>query len=380
MVYSTSFWENETYLKKVDYAIIGSGIVGLNAALQLKILDTKAQVLLIDRAAIPQGASTKNAGFACFGSPTELLDDLRSHSRMEVWDLVQERWEGLQKLRTKLGDRSLDYCHYGGYELFRATEKGTFEDCLAHLEEMNQAFEQISGEKNVFQVQDAKIRAFGFQGVQHLIASKIEGQLHPAKMVEALQQLCGAANVSCLYGLATEQVENRANEVVIHCRNGWKLKARKVLIATNGFAKSLLPKLNLLPARNQVLVTKSIPNLAFKGCFHYDRGYFYFRNIGNRVLLGGGRNLALKVEQSDQFGQTDLIQKALIDLLENLILPKQYFEIEQWWSGILGIGVQKKPIVKMVDDRIGVAVRLGGMGVAIGTSVGERAAKMLAIG
>ena len=67
MAYSVSFWEEETYLKKVDYAVIGSGIVGLNAALQVKLLKPKASVLLIDRAPIPQGASTKNAGFACFG-------------------------------------------------------------------------------------------------------------------------------------------------------------------------------------------------------------------------------------------------------------------------------------------------------------------------
>ena len=29
-------------------------------------------------------------------------------------------------------------------------------------------------------------------------------------------------------------------------------------------------------------------NLKIKGSFHYEKGYYYFRNIDNRILLGGG--------------------------------------------------------------------------------------------
>jgi len=47
--------------------------------------------------------------------------------------------------------------------------------------------------------------------------------------------------------------------------------------------------------------------------------------------------------------------------------------IDRWWSGILGVGTQKKPIIKKTHDRLVVAVRMGGMGVAIGSSVGVSA-------
>ncbi|MEM9849231.1 MAG: FAD-dependent oxidoreductase, partial [Bacteroidota bacterium] len=186
------------------------------------------------------------------------------------------------------------------------------------------------------------------------------------------------AKVECLYGLEIEAIENEPNKVAICCKNGWKLHAQKVLVTTNGFAKNLLPQLQLIPARNQVLVTKPIKKLKFKGCFHYDSGYYYFRNVGNRILLGGGRNLAKQEETTDQFGQTDLIQRALLKILQDVILPEQEIAIEQWWSGILGVGEHKKPIIRMLNEQVGVAVRLGGMGVAIGTNVGERAAAMLA--
>jgi hypothetical protein len=38
---------------------------------------------------LPHGASTKNAGFACFGSISEIIDDLKSHSEEEVFNWLQ---------------------------------------------------------------------------------------------------------------------------------------------------------------------------------------------------------------------------------------------------------------------------------------------------
>ena len=56
------------------------------------------------------------------------------------------------------------------------------------------------------------------------------------------------------------------------------------------------------PARAQVLITKPIKNLQIKGTFHLDKGYYYFRNIDNRILFGGGRNLDFKTEETSEFG------------------------------------------------------------------------------
>jgi hypothetical protein len=47
------------------------------------------------------------------------------------------------------------------------------------------------------------------------------------------------------------------------------------------------------------------------------------------------------------------------------------------WSGILGIGEEKKPIITQYSDNIFTAVRLGGMGVAIGILVGKEGADLL---
>ena len=131
------------------------------------------------------------------------------------------------------------------------------------------------------------------------------------------------------------------------------------------------------PARAQVLITKPIPNLKIKGTFHLEQGYYYFRNIDNRILFGGGRNLDVKTEETTEIAQTPIIQQQLEKLLKTTILPDYSFEIEHRWAGIMGVGNQKKPIVKQMSNNVFCGVRLGGMGVAIGSLLGKELAELI---
>ncbi len=82
------------FLHNIDITIVGSGIVGLNCAIQLSRKYPNAKILVLEKGILPQGASTKNAGFSCFGSISEIKSDLKSHSEEEVFDLVRSRWKG----------------------------------------------------------------------------------------------------------------------------------------------------------------------------------------------------------------------------------------------------------------------------------------------
>ena len=126
-----------------------------------------------------------------------------------------------------------------------------------------------------------------------------------------------------------------------------------------------------------MLITSPIKDLHIKGTFHLEEGYYYFRNINNRILLGGGRNLDFETEKTTQFGETTLVQNKLENLLKTIILPNTAFEITHRWSGIMGIGSQKKPIVKQLSENSYCGIRLGGMGVAIGSLVGKELADLL---
>ena len=72
-----SYWEIKNWFTNVDYTIVGSGIVGLHTALRLRERFPESKILILEKGMLPQGASTKNAGFACFGSISEIVEDLK---------------------------------------------------------------------------------------------------------------------------------------------------------------------------------------------------------------------------------------------------------------------------------------------------------------
>ncbi len=374
--YQLSYWESEVFFKDIDVLIIGSGIVGLSTALSLKEAARSLKVVILERGPLPIGASTRNAGFACFGSMTELLDDLQTRSENEVWTLVQKRWQGLLRLRQRIGDDVLQYTEAGGFELFRPGEEEVFAQCLEQRQQFNQQLKQITGHPEVYRMGDNRINDFGFRGVAHLMENQIEGVLHTGKMMQALLKLVQQWDIKVINGVGVLNMREETRGMQVDTDNGWRINARHLVVATNGFAATLLPELAVNPARNQVLVTEPITDPPFRGGFHYDRGYVYFREIDGRILLGGGRNLDPEGETTTELGQTQQIKEYLESLLSEVILPGRKVRIDQVWSGIMGVGTVKSPIVQNISSKVTVAVRLGGMGVAIGSLVGEEAARL----
>lgn len=373
---NASFWEIESFFDKQDCCIIGAGIVGLNAAIHYKTKFPKQKVTVIDRGNIPTGASTKNAGFACFGSITELMDDLENTPEHEVFSLVEKRWQGLELLKSTVGEKQMDYQQLGGYELFLNKASNSFDSAVERIPFFNKALKDITGFDNCYAASN-KQNEFGFKQTQGMIFNRLEGQLHAGKMVKTLLAKAQSLGINFLFGSTVTELSARTNEHQLTLNQQQKISSEKVIIATNGFALSLIPDLAVVPARNQIILTEPIPNLPFKGTFHYDKGYYYFRNIGNRVLLGGGRNLSPQKEETNSFGLTEEIQNNLEKMLAEVIFTGSSPKIEFRWSGILGVGKVKQPILKNLGNGLTIAVRLGGMGVALGSLLGKEAAELV---
>ncbi len=367
-----SYWELKQYFTEFDLIVIGSGIVGLSSAISFINKNKKAKILILERGLLPNGASTKNAGFACFGSSSELLDDLSKNNSETVWETVLMRWQGLQILRKRLGDKGIDLNLWGGYELFDSKENKI--RSLEKIQELNKEIYQHLGLKNCFS--EYPKNNFGFKNTKGIILNKYEGQIDTGLMMQNLLLLAQKKGITVLNNIEIKAINDLGGKVELKSING-VFKAKKVVVATNGFANELLKINNINPARAQVLITKPISQLKIKGTFHYQEGYYYFRNIKNRLLFGGGRNINLKKEATSEIGLNSKIQNHLEYLLKTMILPNTAFEIEHRWSGIMGVGNEKKPIIKPITNNVIAAVRMGGMGIAIGSKVGEIVAKIL---
>jgi glycine/D-amino acid oxidase-like deaminating enzyme len=372
---SFSYWERTAFTDNADVIIIGSGIVGLSAALHLKNTQPNLKVTVLERGFLPSGASTKNAGFACFGTVSEQISYLKRSSKEEVLRLADYKWRGLQRLRANLGDANIDYYEYGGYELFMDDEAAEAEEALDQLTYFNNLLKQVTGSTDIYAVADVKIAEFGFNKVRRMLCNRCEGQIHTGKMMRTLLNKVYEKDVLVLNNCNVDHIEHESDYVSIATSHGY-FKAGKVILATNAFAAQLYPELDVVPGRGQVLVTKPVPGLKLKGTYHFKEGYYYFRNIDGRVLFGGGRNLDFKKEQTWDFGHTEQVKASLIEYLNEVILPGQDFEVDYWWSGIMGFGEDINPIIKEVQPNVFCAVRCNGMGVAMGSLVGEEVARL----
>jgi len=368
-----SFWEKNSLLT-YDIAIIGAGIVGLSVASAILERQPKTRVIVLERGLLPTGASTRNAGFACFGSLTELLADEAKMGQARCLALVEKRWRGLLGLTKRLGKKAIDFQQNGGYELLLTQTPQTLQDKMLYFNDLLRPIFK----KAVYADSSHRLQAFGFQGSKGMLFNRFEGQIDTGKMMNALWLHAQKLGARILTGAEVQHFQDFEQSIELHLQKDFRIKASKLVVCTNAFASQFFPNLEITAGRGQVLMTKPLPTpLPFKGTFHLDEGYYYFRDYYNRVLLGGGRNIDLVGETTTEFALTDIIQQDLHKKLKEIILPNQPFEIDTAWAGIMAFSADKQPIVQQIQPDIWLVARLNGMGVALASQLAEEVANDL---
>ncbi len=371
-----SVWEKETFFAPQDIIIVGSGFVGLWSALKMMEKDPQQKITILERGIIPTGASTRNAGFSCFGSPSELLNDVTATNEEKTFSLVSLRYNGLKQIRKYFADGDIDYDASGGYECF-TDDSEDWKQVDKKLRWLNEKLQPVTGEENTFTKVDEKLGTLGFTGFDHLIQNRLEGGLHSGKLIKALLQKVQSMGVQVLTNIEVKSFYKKEDRIIIETKNEIDFFTKQLVLCTNAFTKELLPDADIIPNRGQVLITNEIPGFKIKGTFHFDKGFYYFRNVGNRLLLGGGRNKAFAEEETTQMNTTDVIQEELKSFIKRHLLPGVAFTITDRWSGIMGMGTEKMPIVKTVEENVFCCVRMSGMGVALAPVVAEQVIELM---
>ncbi len=372
-----SFWEQES-IWEYEVLIVGAGIVGLSVAAAIAESYPRAKILVVEQYSIPGGASLRNAGFACFGSFTEVLEDIENMGKEEALKLIMMRYEGLQITRKRLGDQKIDFQQVGGYELITAAD-------AAKLNELETINEWLHSEFALYLYREAsaQIKSFGFNEklVSTLLFNPLEGHLNTGKMMSALHAYVVQKGVKVVYGCKLDLLQNTSMDqdsmqLMVDGKQ-YKIKCKSLIMCTNAFSKNLLPAEDIRPGRGLILVTEPLATIPFQGTFHFDRGYYYFRDLGKRILIGGGRHLDVEGETTLDQGVNPLIYNGIQALLREVIVPEKELKIDYTWSGAMAFGAQKKPIIKKIGKGQYAAVRMGGMGVAIAGKVGTEVAGMV---
>ncbi len=257
-------------------------------------------------------------------------------------------------------------------------DRELFEETHNRLSSLNSSLEALLGHTPYRVMSTEEMDRKGSKGFEAGISIEGEGMLNPYKLHGALLERVRSLGVEVLFGFELETVRNEGNACELKLKGyDTPLQSPRTVLACNGFTEKLLPGTDIAPARGQILITGPLGNLPIEGAFHMDRGDLYFRNVGTRVLLGGGRSLEVDKEGTREQGLNQRIQEELECLLEERILPGRSYLIEDRWSGIMGFSPDKMPKLQAVDERIFLMAGFSGMGVALSFSAGERMAEQI---
>lgn len=369
---SWSYWERLAYPQEQDLLIIGAGFTGLSAAYHAKKRHPNWRILVLERDLLAEGASSKNAGFACYGTIGEILSDFKLMGREEALQLVLKRWRGLQFLRDLVEEEPIEFRQYGGTEVFLEDEREAYENALDELGRINTYFKEAGISQELYRPSEHYKRINGALGS---IFSGEEAQLDPVKTLTELEKQVLEMGVPILRGIEAKGFEQRGSEWKLLSNKGDWISS-KLLFCTNAFGMAG-KALDITPARNQVLITKPFKHDLPYGNYHAREGYIYYRTVGERILIGGARHLAFEEETTAQMGHNPRLIAYLGKYLDEVLGMAGQWELDQKWSGIIATGASKEPISEEIAPGLWFCGRFGGMGVALSAQQGYELANRL---
>lgn len=373
-----SGWQALLYTKTWDVVVVGSGITGLHAAITIKQTHPKLQVLVMDQQPWGASASTQNAGFLCLGSPGELLHDLKQHGEHAVLKNLSLRWRGAKRLLQGLGAKKTGYRQTGGFEGFTSSQLHHYEQITQHLEQLNIIMKRITSIEHFFFPIESNLLPLPKQHqFKAAFRIKFEGQLNPALLWENLKLKALNLGIYFQSGFrCTEIISTNQGFEIVNQGPSPCVKAKKLILATNAETNTLTGIQSITPGRGQVILTKPISGFPLKSNFHVEEGYLYFRNVGERLLIGGGRNWDFEGEKTVQMDTNEAIIQKLKEYAEANVVGSP-ITIDHQWSGIMGFTADKQPIITEHQNGWVIAAGLNGMGMAMGAEIGRLAAERL---
>jgi len=418
-----SYWEKSALSEAWDFVVIGAGVTGLHAAIEIQKRHPRIRVLVLEARSLGAVASTRNAGFLCLGSPSELLADYENFGEDSLIDLLAAKWAGIQRTLYLLGGNAIGLRIVRGYEVM-ALEKSPYsnavpshEAVIAGLPSLNTVLETAAGlslpltakrrpkgsmrqkslptpyfgEWNPFPKGNAMHPSpWGPKAMGH-IPMAWEGQVNPFLLRESLLRYARNLGIRIQEGLEFVQRDGHSllvkpvvplgNEVLQKTVNILNIKAKNIIYATNALTKDLQidQSASVIPQRGQMWASaplKAMDIARLNGNYHADCGYLYYRTHAGRLLLGGGRNQDFASEQTTEWSENQRISEYLKAYSVDVLGLAPDLEWESRWSGTMGFTQSGLPHCLDLQNGDWLVAGMNGMGMALGPEMGRRVACM----
>jgi len=359
--------------EQVDVAIVGSGYTGLNAARVLA--KNSSRVAVLERNTIGWGASSRNGGMATPGIKQSVAGMLKAYGPEKARLFWQASLDAIDLIDQIVEEEAID-CDWARNGHFGLAYKP------AHFKAMQ---ERAAWMKREFDydytiVAPSEVRSeIGTDQFYGGLADGYSGGLQPAKYVFGLARAVAGYGVDLCEQTEVTRIVPEGQGFTVHTNQG-VLKAKEVLVATNGYTDRLVPQLKpkIFPVGSYIIVTEPLApdlqkELSPKGRMFYDSKNFlnYFRLTPDGRMLWGGRN-----DLSTDLDLQDSAERLRAQMVN--VFPQLRDEaITHSWTGQLGLTFDLMPHIGRVKG-IHYAFGYCGHGLSIATYLGTEMGKLLA--
>lgn len=367
---------------RCEVAVIGAGYTGLSAALHL-CRDHQVDVRVLEAGHVGWGASGRNAGFCGIGGTSLSLAGMQAKYGLdETRRYYRSQVEAVELVRQIVDEEGIDARTQGEAELEVAPTRPAFRKLSEHADMQRK---QLGIDTRVVPAEEFRSRYFDSGELRGGLVQK------PAFALDPLRYLHGLAAAAEARGA----VLHPRSEVIRWTKSGrdhvlvtpgGTLKARSVILATNGFMpEHLHPALRgrSLPMISAIVVTRPLSGEELAAhrwqtanpAITSRRILNYYRLLPDRRFLFGGRGHSSgnASEAAGTFGK-------LARRMGSLWPHWREVPIEYRWHGLICITRRLTPSVGRLDEDPTVFFAWGfhGNGVNTATWSGGQLAEWLA--
>ena len=358
--------------------IIGSGITGSTLAYHLLSQNSSPTVLLLEARTACSGATGRNGGHTKCASYRSFLENANNLGKEEAAKIVRFEYNCMKAVHVFARENKIDCDSWEGNTVDVIYDQKEWDLANTAIKEIR----SIIGEKD----SAAQYKFWDAVETEHKFMTKgaYGAVTYEAGSISAYKFVIGILKLALDKGL-NFQTETPAFQVY-KIEGGWivetprgRVRADKVVLATNGYTARLYPNLQgvIVPLRGHVTAHRPGLGMPKEGLsatysFIYANSYEYmiFRPHGSTfagdIIIGGGSTMALD-EGLNEFGSVDdtTMDPVIVEYLNDSTVT--YFgeywgkdniegRIRKAWSGIMGYSADGFPFIGEVPNEKGLFI------------------------
>lgn len=380
--------ENDGQLEQdidIDVAIIGAGYTGLSCALHLaREHGVKAHVFEANQTA--WGCSGRNAGFILKSSGRKPYATMQKQwGEVVMRGIYNEMCAGVDTVNSLINE-GID-CDQQESGFIKVAHKPSM---FKSLQDQAKLQQQMFGyDVQVLSTQDLHQNYMADKNAYGAIRYQDGFGLNPLKLAWGYQKLARQAEVKVHTSTPVSFVEHQNKKSILLATPKGTVKAKKVIIATNGYTpKGFHPLVTnrTLPVLSQIIVTDPLSVEQLAACNFLTNNvvmdtralkYYYRKLPDNRILFGGRGAITGKGADDPYYA------KRLLSVLKTSFPALAQLNIAYAWSGWICMALDDLPHIHQgekntANENVFYAMGYCGSGVSFSVQAGKRLAEKVA--